>query len=108
MPLSLLIRTFWSTHWEPLKLDHIKGNALKFYGARGLKEGKEMNDIPKSIWSSCLVLKNPNISSPPNNPNRKYDEKSEPKSFPKEPVKTNPQPLKFESVLGCSSVFTIF
>ena len=34
---------------------------------RGPKGGKEMNDIPKSLWSPHLALKNPPIFFPPNN-----------------------------------------
>ena len=46
--LSLLAYTFGPTHRQPIKLNHIKGNALKNHDARGSKESKEMNAIPKN------------------------------------------------------------
>lgn len=69
MLISLQTPIFLSTHQIQVKLDHIERTALKCYGARGPKRGIKMNEIPKSLWSPRLVLKNPSISFPPNNSN---------------------------------------
>ena len=68
--LSLLAHTLGTTRQQPIKLDHIKGNTPKSCGARGPKWAWEMNYVPKTLWSSRLVLKNPNISFPPHNPHQ--------------------------------------
>ena len=46
---SLLAHTFGSTYRQPIKLNHIKENALKSYGAKDPKRSKEMNGIPKNL-----------------------------------------------------------
>ena len=42
----------------------LRGYILESCGTRGSKEAKEMDDILKSLWSSCFVLKTPNVSRP--------------------------------------------
>ena len=42
---------------------------LKVMVQEAKKKVKEMNGIPKNLWSPCLVLKNPSISFLPHNPN---------------------------------------
>ena len=47
--LSLLAYTFGPTHRQPIKLNHIKGNAFTSCGAKDPKGIKEMNGIPKNL-----------------------------------------------------------
>ena len=47
--LSLLAHTIEPTHRQPIKLNHIKGNAFKSCSAKDPKVNKEMNGIPKNL-----------------------------------------------------------
>ena len=45
----LLTHNFRPTHQQPIKLNHIKGNAFTSCGAKDPKGIKEMNGIPKNL-----------------------------------------------------------
>ena len=47
--LFILTHTLGTIHYKPIKLNHIKGKALKSCGARNPKRSKEMNGILKNF-----------------------------------------------------------